>query len=120
MCLSGGHRCGTHEPFDLGRSQRAQPAEPAESFSVSIRAEAIILRSPTMTRRSSPKRVRITSTISLNALGSAVLPGKTRIATGPVLVGEEPVLDLEQAAPPATATVSPTWTAARSAETRAV
>ena len=47
-----------------------------------MRAEVIIPRSPTMTRRSRPKRSRTTFTISTKEVGSAVLPGKTRIATG--------------------------------------
>ena len=47
-----------------------------------MRAEVIIPRSPTMTRWGSPNWWRTTSTMSLNAAGSAVLPGKTRMATG--------------------------------------
>ena len=47
-----------------------------------MRAEVIIPRSPTMTRWVRPKFFRTTSTISLKATGSAVLPGKTLIATG--------------------------------------
>jgi len=51
-----------------------------------------------MTRRSRPKRSRTTFTISTKEVGSAVLPGKTRIATGQPRIGQQPVLDLELAA----------------------
>ncbi|WP_204810182.1 hypothetical protein [Mycobacterium riyadhense] len=42
--------------------------------SASMRAEVIMPRSPTSTSRVNPKRSRITSTMSLNATGSAVSP----------------------------------------------
>ena len=47
-----------------------------------MRAEVIMPRSPTMVRRSSEKRVRMVSTIEMKAVGSAVLPLKTSMATG--------------------------------------
>lgn len=52
------------------------------SRTASIRAAVIMPRSPTSTSLSSPNRVRITSTMAVNATGSAVLPAKTRTATG--------------------------------------
>jgi hypothetical protein len=52
------------------------------SRSASIRAEVIMPRSPTMTICRSPNRSRTTVTASVNAVGSPVLPGKTRTATG--------------------------------------
>ena len=50
--------------------------------SASMRAEVIMPRSPTSTSRAMPSVSRITVTISVNATGSAVLPGNTRTATG--------------------------------------
>ena len=47
-----------------------------------MRAVVIIPRSPTITIRVSPNLSRTTVTASMNAVGSAVLPGNTRIATG--------------------------------------
>jgi hypothetical protein len=51
-------------------------------FSAAIRAEVIIPRSPTMTILASLNLSRTTVTIWVNAVGSPVLPGKTRTATG--------------------------------------
>ena len=47
-----------------------------------MRAAVIIPRSPTMTILASPNFSRTTSTISVSADGSPVLPGNTRTATG--------------------------------------
>ena len=52
------------------------------SRKASIRAEVIMPRSPTSTSPVSPNRVPMTSTMSVNATGSAVLPEKIRTATG--------------------------------------
>ncbi len=73
--------------FGDGRGARAvihpKPA-PASLSSprASMRAEVIMPRSPTNTSRSSPKLARMTSTMSVNAVGSAVSPENTRTATG--------------------------------------
>jgi hypothetical protein len=63
------------------RSAVSQPRSPA-SASASMRAVVIMPRSPTITRSVSPNLVRTTCTASMNAVGSPVLPSKTRIATG--------------------------------------
>ena len=47
-----------------------------------MRAVVIMPRSPTMTIFRSPNSPWTTSTISVNAAGSAVFPSKTRTATG--------------------------------------
>ncbi|VBA47494.1 hypothetical protein LAUMK13_05811 [Mycobacterium innocens] len=47
-----------------------------------MRAVVIMPRSPTITRLSSVKVACRSATIVVNALGSAVLPGNTRTATG--------------------------------------
>jgi hypothetical protein len=72
---------------DRRGAQRGDPPEPGSPVGVSprsakMRAEVIMPRSPTSTSRVNPKRSRITSTMSVNTLGSAVLLGNTRTATG--------------------------------------
>jgi hypothetical protein len=68
---------------------------PPGSCSARIRAEVIIPRSPTMISSRRANFPRTTSTAWMNAAGSAVLAGKTRIATGrPSESVEQPVLDL--------------------------
>ena len=51
-------------------------------FRAAMRALVIMPRSPTMTIFCRPNLSRTTVTISVNAVGSPVLPGKTRTATG--------------------------------------
>ena len=63
------------------RRQVSQPSPP-NSRSASMRAVVIMPRSPTITISRSPNLVRTTSTACTNAVGSAVLPGNTRTATG--------------------------------------
>ena len=63
------------------RRQVNHPRSPTSRSAV-MRAEVIMPRSPTMVRRSSAKRFRMVSTIAMKALGSAVLPLKTSMATG--------------------------------------
>jgi hypothetical protein len=62
-------------------AQAPRGAAPS-SLSASMRAEVIIPRSQTRVSWAIPNLVRTTSTASVNAVESAVLPGKTRIATG--------------------------------------
>jgi hypothetical protein len=70
-----------------------QPGPPSV-WGVSIRALVIIPRSPTRVSRLSPNRSRTVLTAWGNAVGSAVLPGKSSIATGRARrVGERPMLD---------------------------
>src|ERR1035437_2165170 len=63
------------------RSAVTQP-NPPSSRKASTRALVIIPRSPTITMSVSLNVSRTASTMALNAVGSAVLPGNTRTATG--------------------------------------
>src|ERR1035437_2851162 len=63
------------------RSAVTQP-NPPSSRSSCTRALVIIPRSPTITMSLSLKVSLTASTIVVNAVGSAVLPGNTRTATG--------------------------------------
>ncbi|VBA60846.1 hypothetical protein LAUMK191_05691 [Mycobacterium attenuatum] len=63
------------------RSAVSQPIPP-RSLRAVMRAEVIMPRSPTITMLVSPKRSLIVVTAARNAVGSAVLPVNTRIATG--------------------------------------
>jgi hypothetical protein len=65
-----------------GARRQVIQLSPPSSRRASIRAEVIIPRSPTKVSSRSPNLTRTSSTASVNAVGSAVLPGKTRIATG--------------------------------------
>jgi hypothetical protein len=63
------------------RSAVSQPSPP-RSLRAVMRAEVIMPRSPTITMFVSPKVSLTVVTAALNAVGSAVLPANTRIATG--------------------------------------
>ena len=65
-----------------GARRAVTQPNPPSSRSAAILALVIIPRSPTSTRSVSPNLARTTSTAAVNAVGSAVLPAKTRTATG--------------------------------------
>jgi hypothetical protein len=58
------------------------PSSSGSSRNVSIRAEVIMPRSPTITIWRRPNVSRTILTASMNDVGSPVLPGKTRTAIG--------------------------------------
>jgi hypothetical protein len=64
------------------RSAVIHPYFPSSSRMASMRALVIMPRSPTMTILFSPNVPCTASRISVKAAGSAVLPSKTRTATG--------------------------------------